>query len=183
MTFDPRAYWTRTVPGIDELMPFSPITPEHEAQERALLDVLHGLDFDSALEIGCGLGRITIMLAGMVNDLTAIDIGSDQAAVTSKRVPSASVEQSSIQDYEPGQQWDLVLASEVLMHIPPAEIQAACDKLKALSRKWIVTIDWTEPLGRKPIAEWNWLHDYSALFGSVERVVPIGLQSIFIIRA
>lgn len=183
MTFDARAYWTRTVPDFEDMMPFSPITPEHSAQEAALLDVLNGLEFDSALEVGCGLGRITSILAGMTDDLSAIDIGSDQVTVTKRRVPAASITQMAIQEFEPNRTWDLVLASEVLMHIPPDEIEAVCDKLRGLARKWVVTIDWTTPLGHKPIAEHNWLHDYRALFGSVERVIPTGLQSIFVIRA
>lgn len=182
MTFDPRAYWSRTVPDIDSMMPFTPITPEHVAQEAILLDLLHGLDFDSALEVGCGLGRITSILAGMAEDITAIDIGSDQVAVTRRRVPDAIVTQSSIQDFEADRKWDLVLASEVLMHIPPAEIQSVCDKLKSMARKWIVTIDWTAPLGDEPIAEENWLHDYPELFGSVEQAIPTNLQTVFLIR-
>lgn len=172
----------RTVPDLTDNMPFSPITPEHTAQEAALRQVLDTLEFESALEVGCGLARITSLLAGMVDDLTAIDIGSDQVAVTRKRVPEAIVMQSSIQDFETERTWDLVLASEVLMHIPPSEIQAVCDKLRKLANRWVVTIDWTRAIS-KPIAPWNWRHDYRKLFDTVEGEIPTGLQSIFVIRA
>lgn len=180
MKFSADAYWTRPVPNPTSMMPFSPIRPAHADQERTLLDVLAGLEFDSVLEVGCGLGRITAML--QTDDLTAIDIGADQVAVTRDRVPTARVEQARIQDYEPDRQWDLVLASEVLMHIPPADIQAVCDKLQRLSLRWVVTVDWTEPITRRVLPH-NWLHDYRSLFGKVETVVPIGLQSIFVVHA
>jgi trans-aconitate methyltransferase len=180
MKFSADAYWTRRVPNPESMMPFSPIRPAHAAQERALKSVLAGLEFDSALEVGCGLGRITAMLG--TDDLTAIDIGADQVVVTRQRVPSAVVEQARIQDYEPDRQWDLVLASEVLMHIPPDDIQAVVDKLQRLSRRWVVTLDWTEPITRRVLPH-TWLHDYRSLFGKVETVVPIGLQSIFVVHA
>ena len=179
--FSPDDYWTRPVPNPDTLMPFSPIAPAHAAQEAALLKVIGGLGFDSVLEVGCGLGRITMHLAQMTDDLTAIDIGPDQVRITRQRVPGATIEQARIQDYEPSRTWDLVLASEVLMHIPPSDIQAVCDKLKRLANSWIVTVDWTEPIRKRVLAH-NWRYDYEALFGPAERI-PIGLQSIFVIRA
>ena len=143
--------------------------------------LLQGLDFGSALEVGCGLGRITSILATLTADLTAIDIGPDQVEATGKRVPSAKMHRASLQDWEPSRTWDLVVATEVLMHIPPNEIQAACDKLRSMANRWVVTVDWTEPIRDTP-AEHNWLHDYRDLFGIVERAIPIGQQSIFVVR-
>ncbi len=181
MTFDARAYWSSPVPDLTADRQLPPTTPEHVEQVRVLHEMLRGLEFGSALEVGCGLGRITRLLATMTDDVTAIDIGADQVATTQRNVPTAVVMQAAIQDFEPDRTWDLVLASEVLLHIPPGEIQAVCDKLRRLANRWIVTVDWTTPV-EGPIAEWNWLHDYRSLFGTVEGEVKTGLQSVFLIR-
>jgi cyclopropane fatty-acyl-phospholipid synthase-like methyltransferase len=181
VNFDAKAYWMRTVPDLTDRMPHAPITPAHTDQEAALREVLRSLEFDSVLEVGCGLARVTSILAEHTDDLTAIDIGSDQATVTQKRIPKAHVSQSSIQDFETDRTFDLVIATEVLMHIPPAEIETVCTKLRSLANRWIVNIDWTESLGNKRIAEWNWLHDYRSLF-NVWGEVPTGQQTIFISR-
>lgn len=180
MTFDARAYWMRTVPDLTDRMPHAPITPAHTEQEAALREVLRALEFDSVLEVGCGLARVTSILAEMTEDLTAIDIGSDQALVTQKRVPKASVYQTSIQDFAAHRTFDLVVSTEVLMHIPPAEIESVIQKLRRLANRWIVTIDWTEPLAGK-IAPWNWLHPYRDLL-DVVGAVPTGKQTIFVSR-
>jgi 2-polyprenyl-3-methyl-5-hydroxy-6-metoxy-1,4-benzoquinol methylase len=180
MNFDARGYWMRTVPDLTDRMPHAPITPAHTEQEAALREVLRGLEFDSILEVGCGLARVTSILAEMTDDLTAIDIGSDQATVTQKRVPKAIVHQTSIQDFQADRTWDLVVSTEVLMHIPPAEIAEVTQKLRGLANRWIVTIDWTKPVAGK-VAPWNWLHPYRELL-NVWGEVDTGRQTIFVSR-
>jgi len=90
----------------------------------------------------------------------------------------------ALQDFYPGTTYDLVLASEVLLHIPPDEIEQAVDRLFKLSAKYIVTIDWTEPIPGVEAAYWNWIHDYRSLFeGQIERTQKSYLQTIFVVRA
>jgi hypothetical protein len=76
-----------------------------------------------------------------------------------------------------------VLASEVLLHIPPDEIEHSVDRLFKLSAKWIITVDWTEPIPGVEAAYWNWIHDYKGLFGdSIERSHKSYLQTIYVLR-
>ena len=89
-----------------------------------------------------------------------------------------------IQDFDSKHRYDLILVSEVLMHIPRNEIQAVADKLLKMATKYIVLIEWTQPMDPVMPADWNWLHDYRALFGEerieLERIHA--LQTIFLIR-
>lgn len=182
MSFDADTYWR----GMGEwLAGPGAATPEHVKAEQVVSNLLRELGpLDDVLDVGCGRGRLASMLRDVLPDTaySGVDIGEEQAEATRKVRPDGEVFVSRLQDFAPDRQWDLVIASEVLMHIPPADIAEACLRVKDLARKWLVTIDWTEPLGDEPIAEWNWLYDYRDLFGSVERVIPLGLQSVFLVR-
>lgn len=177
MNFDADAYW-RADQGV------VPAVAESSPAFDLLRDVLPTLGHvESVLDVGCGQGRIAELLLGVIPtaEYVGIDISPAQVAATKLVRPDGAVYLSRLQDFDDSAGFDLVIASEVLMHVLPAEIQSACDKLKSLARKWVVTVDWTEPV-KGPIADWNWRHDYRALVGTVERVIPAGLQSIFLVR-
>lgn len=180
--FNPRTHWPTMA---DRLGQPDYLNPNHGrvlAWLRRLLPTLKPID--SILDVGCGIGRLASLLAEVLPDAyySGLDIGKEQAAATRLVRPDGSVYVGAIQDFAPGHQYDLVLASEVLMHIPPDEIQAVCDKLKRLARRYVVTVDWTQPLEDTPTARWNWQHDYWQLFGTVEHETVIGLQSVLLIR-
>lgn len=181
MTFSPDAYWR----GMGKwLAGPGAATPEHRAAEALLSELLPGLGhIRDVLDVGCGRGRLASLLLDVLPaaKYSGVDIGSEQVVATFKVRPDGEMYLSRLQDFAPERRWDLVIVSEVLMHIPPDDIEAVCMKVKGLARKWLVTVDWTEPLA-VPIAEHNWLYDYPALFGTVERTIPTGLQSIFVIR-
>ena len=166
MTFSPEAYWMETSP---------PVYPSHREQEAAISAVLQGLDYSTVLEVGCGDGRITSLLTP---PRTLIDI-SDRVFDTAQWTGSTGF-QSSLQDFTTDQRWDLVIAVEVLMHIPPSDIGQACDKLLELSNRYVVTCDWTEPL-RKQTAKHNWLHPYAELLRPT-RAIGVGKQTIHVIE-
>lgn len=159
------------------------VSDEHKLVESILAAMLPNLGAKDVLDVGCGRGRLADLLKRSMPDVAyaGVDIGEAQIAATKLIRPDGEFYLSRLQDFAPLREWDLVLASEVLMHIPPNDIGAVCDKLKGLARKWIVTIDWTEPVP-EPIAPWNWLYDYPALFGSVEKAIPVYQQTIYFIR-
>ena len=156
-------------------------TPAFDVQEQALLATLDGLSFDSILELGCGFGRVTQLLAGRYDvPVTALDISPDQLAAAALRVPSAEYIESSILGFEPApRRWALVIAVEVLMHVPPSEIEATVAKLRELSSALIVTVDYDGPPAG--LSAHNWAHDYNALFPEAERT-RVGRQSISVVR-
>ena len=178
-------YWTAA--GAD------PSHPEHEAnfrrtapyvlQEQALMATLERLDFDSVLEFGCGWGRITQLVHDRWPDVPyrAVDLSEERLISAHARVPGVEFQRSTIAEYD-GKGADLVLAVEVLMHQPPDEVAAAADKLMALSRGYLVAVDWTADLGDAPIAPWNFRHDYGALFhGDDIYTLHVGLQAIHVV--
>lgn len=182
MAFDVDAYWRASGPYIATRSESN----EHKLVEGILTAFLPELDpIKDVLDVGCGRGRIARILNRALPgaEYTGMDIGDAQISHTLTVRPDGEFYLSRLQDFSPLRDWDLVIASEVLMHIPPQDIGAVCDKLKGLARKWIVTVDWTEPVP-EPIAPWNWLYDYPALFGPdcIHQAIPVGQQTIFIIK-
>ena len=67
---------------------------------------------------------------------------------------------SDIQLLQIGKKYDLVIASEVLMHIVPSEINNVIRKLVDISNKHIVNVDWYEEQNPKKVALNNFIHKY-----------------------
>lgn len=177
MTYDPDEYWARRGKTY-----YDRFTHErYQEQETALVEVIRA-DWDTrdefdVLEAGCGFGRIGRLLTKNFPQITyrGFDLSEDQIrnARTFFAYGKASFEQSSIADYTDGE-YDLVLAVEVLMHVPPAALQETVDKLRSFGP--LITVDWTEPINRTPDAH-NFLHDYEAV--GLKPVRTVGKQTIF----
>lgn len=184
MIFDPDAYWTANGP---HLAPPGHSSPEQAVVEDELAVMLADLQdsygqIQSVCDVGCGQGRLADFLERELPQAkyTGVDLAQAQINGTRAVRPDGDFYLSRLQDFQPERMWDLVLASEVLLHIPPADIKLACDNLKAITRRYLITIDWTQPVNG-PIAEWNWLHDYEELLHpDVE--IQTNLQSIFLCR-
>lgn len=178
MPYDPEAYWTAHGPY---LAPPDSSSPEQLLVLGVIRAKLHTLGpIESVLDVGCGQGRLAAVLGEELPLAlyTGMDIGEAQIAGTSKVRPDGTFYLSSLQKFQSFEKWDLVICSEVLMHVPPADIELATGNLLALAGKWLITVDWTVPLG-VDIASWNFLHDYQTLL-QPDEVIPACLQSIFI---
>jgi len=160
-------------------------------QEQMLLDYLSGLKLDSVLEVGCGFGRITKLVMERFNpkEYIAIDLSPDQLENARKYVNDDRVEffNYSIEEFRCfPEKFDLVLACEVLMHIPPEDIVAVMYKMAMLARKGgqIVHVDWyQQPVPQIAKDNFCFVHDYEKIYGpdwTVKRI-EIGdiRQSIF----
>lgn len=167
--------------------------PAYHAQEDALSEVFATLQPDPStiLEVGPGLGRITRMALGMwpLAAYSAADVAL---------APLAEAERLSgglVHSYHGPVQadgalgndtFDLVIAIEVLLHIPPEEVSQAIGNLLSATRKgcYSVTCDWTQSLGDQPIRVQNYRHDYQALFHRAGAQIiesrRIGLQTIYL---
>jgi SAM-dependent methyltransferase len=183
VTYDPIHYW-RTRGETYEAKFNAPV---YAAQEAALRGVLAALQFGSVLDVGCGFGRIGALVLDVnhVAEYTGLDLSPTMLASARGRIAGTFVE-STLAEFESSRKWDLVIAVEFLMHVPPVDIEAAVRKLLRLSARHVVTLDWTVPLtGRTPIGAHNFRHDYAALlgdagFGRTRRIetVPVGLQTV-----
>lgn len=184
MSYDPVPFWDSLAPALAGPGAGS---PEHERQEAALERLLRPLKWQSVLEVGIGGGRISDLLHRIRPDAdyTGIDIGQTQLDAGYRVWPDGTFELSPIQSFKAGdRKWDLVIASEVLMHVKPAAIKKAVANVLAASRRHVVIVEWdpTPAELERPIAEWNFAHDYRALLGAIASETKTDRQVIFHVK-
>jgi SAM-dependent methyltransferase len=146
-------------------------TEPYRRQEAFIIDTLRGkVSMDNVLEIGCGFGRITRLLAQEFPSsmITAVDLSSDQlrnareyCAEFGERIHFFPYDIYS-SDSIPGNRFDTVLAIEVLMHHPYEVVYRLLERLSQIADS-IVTYDRSEDrTGR--VAKHVWLHDYEGIY-------------------
>jgi SAM-dependent methyltransferase len=146
-------------------------------QEEFLIAHLNNISgsFKSVLELGCGFGRITQLLLSNYNNISeylAVDISPDQIENAKSLLSSSKLPHqvkldflvSDIQSLRLDKEYDLVLLSEVLLHILPEDIDSIIKKLITLSKKHIINIDWYEDNPPKSQASHNFIHQYETLY-------------------
>jgi hypothetical protein len=156
----------------------------YRMQERFLLDVLKAteLPVNEILELGCGFGRITRLLAETFPQasIVALDLSTDQleqAAQYCTGVSNIAFFQYDIYSEAPppGGNVDLAIAIEVLLHHPNDTVVSLIDRLSFLST-WLVNLDiWSENRGWRP-AQHVWIHDYPAIYrglGMSHTAIPL----------
>ena len=169
----PFQYWRQE--GKTYQQNFKP-NKHHKIHEKLLVDLLKRLEFSTVLEVGCGFGRITkLMLNNFkgIKEYDAIDLSPDQIENAKRYVnsPLVKYQVSEIQAFNPnGKKYDLVLISEVLLHIMPSEIKAVMEKLISLSNKHVVNIDYYEDVQTLNLEEYNFLHQYEQIYKSIPNV-------------
>lgn len=171
----PKDYWLRE--GATYMERFRR-TKEFQLQERLLVDCLKNLDppFSTVLELGCGFGRITKLLLSNfdIKEYAAVDLSPEQIENARRYVGDNRVKfiVSDMQSFQSDKKYDLVIASEVLMHVLPSEIGQVVAKLVGMSRHHVVNIDWYEEKPRAG-APHNFIHDYEAAYGNAPQVASI----------
>jgi SAM-dependent methyltransferase len=147
-------------------------------QEEFIIAHLNNISgsFKSVLELGCGFGRITQLLLSNYHNITeylAVDISPDQienakSLLSSTKLSNNQVKLdflvSDIQSLKLDKEYDLVILSEVLLHILPTDIDSIIKKLISFSKKYIVNIDWYEDNPPKSHASHNFIHQYEELY-------------------
>jgi ubiquinone/menaquinone biosynthesis C-methylase UbiE len=129
----------------------------------------------SVLELGCGFGRVTKLLLTefpVIKEYLAVDLSPHQLENAKKYIGSNNDKitflLSDIQNLDTNnKKYDLVIISEVLLHIKPDEIDPIIKKIISLSKKHVVNIDWYEdtlPLDYKKRATYNFIHQYEELY-------------------
>ena len=140
-----------------------------KTQEEHVLKLFQGKKFNSILEVGCGFGRYTKILYSLFKPekYLALDISKEQIENAKKYVNNEKIEFqcSKIQDFNSDQNFDLVFASEIVMHINFEDIEEVIKKLSMFCKGSIVTIDLFEKdkIGSSSKG-YCFVHDYSKLF-------------------
>lgn len=160
-----------------------------EMQEKILIKFLKKeIDFSSVLEVGCGFGRITKLIIEdfpTVERMSAIDISPAQIENAKRYVDSDKVKFlcGKIQDLNiHSENYDLILASEVLMHIHFTEIDTVIKQLVRISKKHIINLDWYRQTSGVELGGYCFAHDYEGLYKKYEckvEVVDIPRQPIY----
>ena len=74
-------------------------------------------------------------------------------------------------------EYDLVIATEVLMHIRPKDIGGVISTMLDLSKKHVINVDYYDD---EELMPHNFKHDYPKLYsGKQLEMIPIGKQCIF----
>lgn len=184
MTFDPDAYWTANGPYLSPPLSEGPEQAAVLKEIQVLLEDIQDSygQIQTVLDVGCGQGRLADWLERELPQAkySGMDLAEAQLSGTMAVRPDGSFFLSRLQDFRPDRTWELVIASEVLLHIPPADIERACRNLLDVTGKYLITVDWTQAISG-PIAEWNWLHDYQTLLQPDVEIVSDN-QSIFLKR-
>ena len=134
------------------------------------------------LEVGCGFGRITKLILSNFSEnreYIATDLSADQIneaekyvnGLRSSRPPQFIV--SDIQSLDLKNKYDLVLASEVLMHVLPSEIESVIGKLVGISSKHVIDIDWYEEKLPRKVAPYNFIHQYEKIYKQFRQVKEV----------
>jgi len=157
-----------------------------ELQENILLDYLKNIpissSFSTILEVGCGFGRIAkLLLSNFPNILEyiAIDLSPHQIENAKEFVkPVIDIKErnplkfivSDIQSFQNEKKYDLIISSEVLLHVLPSEIEKIMNKIVDMSNKHIINIDWYEGKTPKNAAPHNFIHQYETIYRSMPTV-------------
>jgi trans-aconitate methyltransferase len=169
-------------------------------QEELLIKYLNNIFTDnhslqSVLELGCGFGRITKLLLTnypSIKKYLAVDLSPHQIENAKKYVGSTDNKLtfclSDIQSLNTNKKYDLVIISEVLLHVLPSDIDSVIKKVISLSNKHIINIDWYEdklPPDYKKRATYNFIHQYEAIYkkytepSTIIKRIPIKRKKFF----
>jgi trans-aconitate methyltransferase len=175
MAVDEATYWRKRGPVYER--DFRP--ERYREQEQVLAEVIDGLTFHTVLDVGCGFGRIGEIVMRLRPRATyrGIDVSPEQLAAARRRIPSGIFTLGDARTLDPGRRYDLVIASEILMHIPPSEVGNVVARLVAVSRR-LVTVDWQAP--GSEAGGYCWGHDYRTLFGPDAVSHPVGQQAVWL---
>jgi len=187
MSYIPQEYWFKHGKTYKEEFQYN---KKFELQEKILIDYLKKnlsvSPFSTVFELGCGFGRITKLLLSNFSNITeyvAIDLSPHQIENAKEFVrPILETKQqnlnlnfmvSSIQSFQTQKKYDLVLASEVLMHVLPYEIEDIMRKLVGMSNEHVINIDWYEEPPATKAASHNFIHRYDKIYLNLSQVSSV----------
>ena len=129
----------------------------YERRKRAItMASLPREQYDSALEIGCSLGLLTVDLAHRCESVLALDIA--KAAVDSARARTAGlrvrVEQADVAQGLPAGDFDLVVLSEVGYYFAGAGLARLLDEIESrlTANGTLVACHWRHPVDDYPLS-------------------------------
>ena len=105
---------------------------ERRKYERTLLEVPEATG--RALEIGCSIGVFTEMLSGCCREVVAIDfspVAVERSRERTRDLHGVVVERADLREGLPGGTFELIVCSEVLYYLGPADVRASLERIEA----------------------------------------------------
>jgi SAM-dependent methyltransferase len=180
MSYVPKDYWLEH--GKNYKINFK-YTDSFKLQEKILLGYLQRITpFSTVLEVGCGFGRITKLILSNFSEIReyiATDLSPHQINEAEKYVNDLRSLRplrfivSDIQSLDLKNKYDLVLASEVLMHVLPSDIESVIGKLVDMSSTHVIDIDWYEEKLPRNVAPHNFIHQYEKIYRQFRQVKEV----------
>jgi SAM-dependent methyltransferase len=126
----PDGFITFREPGFVAAASPSMLLARHHYETARIGALLDGLMVNSSLEIGCGYGRLTPLLASYAHTHIAIDINLSALEQARLAYPALDFRQASADELPfPDDLFGLVTTWTVLQHIPPDRIKKAAGEL------------------------------------------------------
>ncbi len=125
--------------------------PLHRRLIRRLMDriaeQLRGFEPTTILDAGAGEGFFTAYLADCFPKarLTVVDLSANDLVRLKERLPKVETIPGDVQTFDLGRQFDLLVATEILEHLP--DPRAALRRFAAHSQHLVLTVPW-EPFFR-----------------------------------
>ena len=127
---------------------------EHAKYEATLAACGDG-PFANALELGGSIGVFTEMLAPRCRSLATIDVATTAAAMARRRLadlPQVRVIRGAIPEAIPEEQFDLIVASEILYYLAPDDLDHTLALIRARLVRGgrLVAVHWRPPGPERP---------------------------------
>ncbi len=130
--------WTTSYGDMQE------VGPVHRHMRRLLGRMVDGLDFRSALDVGCGAGHNRPLLAA-ADRVVGVDV-SERALEQARRRAPGEYRLLDIQERALPESFDLVFSSLLLEHLP--DDRAALRNMRAMCDGWLVVSTMAGPFER-----------------------------------
>jgi|TARA_R110000737_G_scaffold352224_1_gene397345 2-polyprenyl-3-methyl-5-hydroxy-6-metoxy-1,4-benzoquinol methylase len=110
-----------------------------QLRRKIINDLTDGKLYNSVLDLGCGDGSLSMAFVGKCKELTLVDFSSDMIGLAKERLNShnshtkISFYQSSIEEFEQDEKYDLILLFGVLAHVE--NLDDIVEKCKSLLNK------------------------------------------------
>jgi SAM-dependent methyltransferase len=177
MSYNPGEYWKERGKVYKQNFKYD---KNFKLQEEILTDYLKNLSFSTVLEVGCGFGRVTRLLLStfpQIKEYFAFDLSPHQIENAKLNIQDVNGAKekiefmvSDIQSFQSDKKYDLVIASEVFMHVLPSEINEVIRKLINYSSEHVCNIDWYEEKTPRKAESFNFIHHYEKIYQDIPLV-------------
>lgn len=160
----------------------------YRRQETLFFDTVRSLNPSSILEVGCGFGRMTRVIAENSPGVkyVAVDLSTDQLAAAEQYCEGLPVDFAchDLLYKVPLPQAEVCVASEVLLHVPHKYFRVVITKIFHAAEVLVHDFDpnWTK---KQKTAKHCFYHEYDGLyrrFGLTTKKIISGVHGIYVVR-